>query len=65
MFHLAKQSFPLRIQIERRRCVCGGEEHMKYDHAKPLIDDELPEGETYDFDRGVRWAESKLKEKNT
>ena len=29
-----------------------------------LTDDELPEGETYDFDRGVRWAESKLKEKN-
>jgi hypothetical protein len=29
-----------------------------------LTDYELPEGETYDFDRGVRWAEAKLKEKN-
>ena len=29
-----------------------------------LTDGELPEGETYDFDRGVRWAEAKLKEKN-
>jgi len=30
-----------------------------------LKDEELPEGETYDFDRGVRWAETKLKERNT
>jgi hypothetical protein len=30
-----------------------------------LRDEDLPEGETYDFDRGVRWAETKLKEKNT
>ena len=30
-----------------------------------LADDELPEGATYEFDRGVRWAEAKLKEKNT
>jgi hypothetical protein len=29
-----------------------------------LTDDELPEGATYEFDRGVRWAEAKLKEKN-
>ena len=30
-----------------------------------LTDEELPQGETYEFDRGVRWAEAKLKEKNT
>jgi hypothetical protein len=30
-----------------------------------LKDEDLPEGETYDFDRGVRWAERYLKEKNT
>jgi len=30
-----------------------------------LRDEDLPEGETYDFDRGVRWAERNLKEKNT
>jgi hypothetical protein len=29
-----------------------------------LRDEDLPKGETYDFDRGVRWAETKLKEKN-
>ena len=29
-----------------------------------LTDEELPQGETYEFDRGVRWAEAKLKEKN-
>jgi hypothetical protein len=29
-----------------------------------LRDEELPAGETYDFDRGVRWAERYLKEKN-
>ena len=29
-----------------------------------LTDSELPEGSTYEFDRGVRWAEAKLKEKN-
>jgi hypothetical protein len=29
-----------------------------------LKDEDLPEGETYDFDRGVRWAERYLKEKN-
>jgi hypothetical protein len=29
-----------------------------------LTDEDLPEGETYDFDRGVRWAERYLKEKN-
>ena len=28
-----------------------------------LRDEELPEGETYDFDRGVRWAERYLKQK--
>ena len=30
-----------------------------------LTDEELPQGATYEFDRGVRWAEAKLKEKNT
>jgi len=30
-----------------------------------LTDEELPKGATYEFDRGVRWAETKLKEKNT
>ena len=30
-----------------------------------LTDGELPQGATYEFDRGVRWAEAKLKEKNT
>jgi hypothetical protein len=29
-----------------------------------LRDEDLPKGETYDFDRGVRWAERYLKEKN-
>jgi hypothetical protein len=29
-----------------------------------LRDEDLPQGETYDFDRGVRWAERYLKEKN-
>jgi len=37
-------------------------------HREPqwvgLKDEDLPEGETYDFDRGVRWAERYLKEKN-
>jgi hypothetical protein len=36
-------------------------------HREPqwvgLTDEELPEGETYDFDRGVRWAEQYLKQK--
>lgn len=30
-----------------------------------LTDDDLPEHETHDFDRGVRWAERELREKNT
>ena len=30
-----------------------------------LTDEELPKGATHEFDRGVRWAEAKLKEKNT
>ena len=30
-----------------------------------LTDDELPKGATHEFDRGVRWAEAKLREKNT
>ena len=30
-----------------------------------LTDEELPKGTTHEFDRGVRWAEAKLKEKNT
>lgn len=29
-----------------------------------LTDEELPQGATYEFDRGVRWAETQLKEKN-
>ena len=30
-----------------------------------LTDEELPKGATHEFDRGVRWAEAKLKERNS
>ena len=51
--------------IKDKQCPSCGEFCKRKREWVGLTDDELPKGATYEFDRGVRWAEAKLKEKNT
>jgi len=53
------------LESELRDVLGYYREALKQREWVGLTDEELPEGATYEFDRGARWAETRLKEKNT